>query len=224
MPHSIPAFVLLIDGAILQVVICLAFLSVFSLALERYFAIARPLWHKIHITPRVCVFWIAAVWFCGTAFASICAWLLLQSKYTHRELLLQVYSTTIFLATIQVYLAAYFAIRTRRLGIANDDVISETVRTTLETRLKNERCFLSTIFIVNCFLLTTILPWLITFFLIERFAKAKTSCLRNLIDYVLYHVVSFLFALNFVVNPFIYLWRLPKYRKTFLVLYCKCLH
>lgn len=43
-------------------VFALTFPSVFSLALERYFAIARPLWHKVHISPRVCRIWIALLW------------------------------------------------------------------------------------------------------------------------------------------------------------------
>jgi hypothetical protein len=29
-----------------------------------------------------------------------------------------------------------------------------------------------------------------------------------------------LFFLNMAVNPFLYIWRLPKYRKTFLLMYC----
>jgi hypothetical protein len=37
---------------------------------------------------------------------------------------------------------------------------------------------------------------------------------------VLSFMADTLLFLNMAVNPFLYIWRLPKYRKTFLLMYC----
>lgn len=214
-------YVWLVSVVVFQAGIFMTFLSAFSSALERYLAISRAIWHRVHVTARACVVWMLSTWLCSMVLAGFSSWMLFH-KYRQAQIqLIQIHSAIIFLATILVYLAAYFSIRKQRFNMPADDLTSD--RRAYQTRLANESRFLFTIFIVTCFLFVTILPWLVGISaVVVSTKKTETYFFNNATGLFLYHVMNFLFLFKFVVNPFIYIWRLPRYRKTFLLLYFHC--
>ena len=197
----------------------LSFPSILSVALERYLAIAFPLWHKVHFTPRLCRHWIIAVWIFVVIYSSVNASLELN-EITSTALLSSTFSMTLFAATPLVYIAGFFSIRMQRLRLKSDHSTSEIARQVAKARLRTENHFLCSICIINCCLLLTTLPWLIKYF--HGSGNIQLCPKTNVVSELVCELTNFSFLLNFAVNPYIYIWRFPKYRKTFLVLYCKC--
>ena len=92
----------------------------------------------------------------------------------------------------------------------------EMARKMLELRLRNQNRFLSTLLIINIVLTFGLIPTIISLYLQYRQYGSKTEGTMD----VWLPVTNILLFLNTAANPFLYIWRLPKYRKTFSVMYC----
>ena len=81
-----------------------------------------------------------------------------------------------------------------------------------------EQRFLNTIIIIACFAVVTILVGTVLAQLLETVLKERSVMKR-----ILKSLCFTIYCLNFVVNPFIYCFRLKQYRKTFQMVYgCRC--
>ena len=216
--QGLPRTWMIINISLFETIVLVNFTSLFSLALERCLGIVLPLWHKVHVTQKVCRVWIAAVWLLVTIFVFV---RYTYSIYYNDE---QVYKhlgivpwLSNFLATIMCYSIASFSVRRRRLALKKNTAISEMTYRVNQIRLRSENQFLSTIFIITILLIVGSASSVIFHSVKYKFLSMDTS--DNIT--FLYDLSDMLFILNFVLNPFIYLWRLPKYRKTFQVLYCR---
>ena len=119
-----------------------------------------------------------------------------------------------------LYAKIYFSLRRQAKVIAQQNSTSVENRSQAKRVLK-EKQFLNTIIFIGAIATITIIIPIVIY-------KQVQLCLgRNFINnkvaqrgvnfffYTMYHV-------NFPVNPYLYFYRLPVYRKTFHQLYCKC--
>ena len=199
---------------LLETVFNLTFPSVFSLALERCLAVSRPLWHRVRITSRVCRIWLVAVWLFNLVFTLTS---IFMYKYIFSITQSIFYGLMFLLITLFVYIFAYVSIRWQHKAMAADDTMSEQVRRTINARLKIQNRFLFTVFIINGILILCLLPKFIDYTCELGFGQSLSDILNrsNTLRAVVLFGMDILFLINFAVNPFIYCWRLPKYRKTF---------
>ena len=216
--QGLPKTWMIINIGLFETMILVNFTSLFSLALERCLGIVFPLWHKVHVTQKVCRAWIAAVWSLMTIFGTVRYTYSIyyndEQVYKHLGIVPWLLS---FLATIVCYSIASFSVRRRRLALKKTTAISGITFRSNQIRLRNENQFLSTIFII-----TIVLIFGVALGLILHCVKYNIFTMNKNDDVTyLYDVADMLLLLNFFVNPFIYLWRLPKYRKTFQMLYCR---
>ena len=191
----------------------LTYPSLTILALERYMSVAYPLWHKVNVTTRLCVTSIAVVWLLCLFSAGV--------GFHHNPYITFAFAVgfgcVFYIATVVIYILAYKSIRKQTSTLITGYTESENMKRVLKFRLKNQKRFLSTILIVN---------WTLTFALIPPFFSmvwkyfVPISVIYENDLQVLYCTCDILFLLNMAANPFLYMWRLPKYRKTFLVLFC----
>ncbi len=200
-----------IKSAILHFFILLTFPSVAVLALERYVSIAYPLWHQVKVTTRLCYIWIAVVWLVNCIFTGISI-----VGTTQTGLLIASYLSVFYLTTVFIYLLAYISIRRQRFSLSTDTTKSDTVKRMMELRLKNQNRFLTTVFIINVVLIFGIIPTVIGLY----FINTSEGTVSTSVAEMFFIVTVILFFLNMAANPFLYVWRLPKYRRTFLVMYC----
>ncbi|XP_028405286.1 adrenocorticotropic hormone receptor-like [Dendronephthya gigantea] len=177
--------------------------SVAIMALERYVSVAHPLWHQVNVTSRVCYISITAVWLVNCIYTGI------YRHFTHVAGILPSYPIAFYLTTVLVYLLAFTSIRKQRLSLGADISQSKCVKQMMKLRLRNENRFLTTVLIVNIVLVFGIIPSILD--VINMHSKYPAFLL---------YTTDILFLINTAVNPLLYLWRLPKYRKTFFVLYC----
>ena len=190
--------------------------SIFSLALERCLSFVFPLWHKVNVTTGVCRIWLAMTWVSSGLLVGIRYILLICFQQELAYKLTPISGTTIFLvATLICYSVCAFIVRKRRLALKQDTAISKAARKSAEIRLRNENRFFHTMFIVSLGFLLGIIPSMVCFWIMV-FLERKNHVIMLIIN-----VSDMMLLLNYAVNTFIYLWRLPKYRKTFQVLYCR---
>ena len=189
----------------------LTFPCVSILALERYVSIARPLWHQVNVTSRLCFVCIAVVWTLG--FCTVITDLF--SKLTG---LITAYESVFLLTTTIIYILALISIRKQDSSLASDNSNSEIVRRMIKKRLKSQNRFLTTVFISNAFLIFGMIPTMVGIY--WRYSLEEQMISTN--AQVVFYLMDILYLLNVAANPFLYVWRLPKYRRTFLVMYrCK---
>ena len=197
---------------------CIMYLSV---AIERFCSITFPFWHRVHITVRTCRYWVTL--------ASL-SWTITQASLftmdktieTNNQLDIThiVFLWITFLLTQSVYIASYISIKKQNSNLRTRQDMNETTMKTIKLRLKNENNFLVTIAIACLILGITTLPFLIIRFFWFVVASGEDSKTTNSHpSFFMWSVVGI--GVNSVVNVFIYLWRLPKYRKTFKKIYCE---
>ena len=183
------------------------------LSVERFCSVSYPLWHRVHITTRFCRHWQCSVWIVHIIFETLVSCLVSVMGFEEIIIIL-LYMGISFLLTQVFYLATYFSLKKQRRKLSKRQNVSEAVLRTMKIRLQREKQFLHTITIV-CFILNfTLLPSLSL--LIVRVIYPQFN---NYVSSISMDFLSFSFA----INPIIYAWRLPKYKKTFKLLLCKSL-
>jgi hypothetical protein len=184
--------------------------SVTVLALERYVSVAHPLWHQVKVTSRLCCTWIVVLWLFNCVVATTTA-------YFFNVLIVVGYPSVFYLTTVLVYLLAFVSIRKKHLSLETDTSKSEIIKQMIKLRLRNQNCFLTTVLIVNIILMFGMIPTLIVWPFKNMVREGTLSATTVA---VLFYTVDISFLINVASNPFLYIWRLPKYRKTFFNMYC----
>ena len=194
------------------------FASYLSLAIERFLSVAYPLWHRARITVKVSRYWVLALWI-TSAGMGIIYFAVNRVTGVESQMSLLSFICLMLLLILSVYIASYISIRRQSLHILSRTDMNEVAIRTTKIRLKNEKNFLLTIALVCCVLAVTVLPYVaISFvFWIDFIEENHASSPPEYFKLVLFFIGS-----NSAANVFVYLWRLPKYRKTFKKLYCDC--
>ena len=210
-------------SAILHFLFSLFYSTVFAsyvgLAIERFLSVAYPLWHRTHITRSVCRCWVVGIWLFIAGLRLTDFVLIRTMKFTSQsQLSLIVFMCVMLLLTICFYIASYISTRKQSLKIQRKTDMNEATKRTFELRLQNEKHFLFTIAIA-CFVLAgAVLPFVTASFIFFNYGMKEEKWFDNR-SYIILFVLLFF---NSSVNVFLYLWKLPKYRKTFKKLYCDC--
>ncbi len=214
--NGLPRAYRIVNTLLLEVAFFANPLSILSLALERCLSIVFPLWHKVNVTTGVCRIWLVMIWVSGGLWVGIRYFLVIYLKQERAYKVMATLVTVIFvLATLICYSAGAFIVRKGRLALKQDTAISKAAQKAADVRLRNENCFLRTIFIIFLVFLLGVIPSMVCFWFMVSIER------RNHVIMYTMNVSDMMLALNYAVNTFIYLWRLPKYRKTFQVLYCR---
>ncbi len=119
------------------------------------------------------------------------------------------------LTTVLIYLLACISIRKQRFSLSTDIIKSDTVKRMMKLRLRNQNRFLTTVFIVNVVLLFGIMPTVIAAHFMYTLERTVSTSVEIFVV-----ITVILFFINLAANPFLYIWRLQKYRRTFFVMYC----
>ena len=186
-----------------------------SLSIERFCSVSYPLWHRVHITTRFCWHWQCTIWIFHIIFETLVSCLVPVMSFEEIMIIL-LYVGISFLLTQVFYLATYFSLKKQRGRFVKRQDVNEAVLRTMKIRLQREKQFLHTIAIV-CFILNfTLLPSLTL--LIVHGIYPQFSNQREV-----FSISMDFLSFSFATNPIVYVWRLPKYKKTFKLLYCKSL-
>ena len=188
-----------------------SFLSIFSVSIDRYLIVAHPIKHRVMIKGKILLVWLALIWILSGVFSA------LRMAYGPTKIGYRtgVYYFGLILISISavMYGLTYRNLKKQSRNMAS---LNSSESRAQEIRILTEKRFLNTVIIIAAVACVCVLPTLILFQIIDYGVLLK--------DHITLKVVATLsmsiFYMNFAVNPLIYVLRLPKYRKTFQLLYC----
>lgn len=181
--------------------------SIIALSCDRYIAVMHPLKYRSTMTKEKVRYCIALIWLVAvTVF-------FLPLTNVPEEIFKIVYAHThaslpAILLTI-MYCKVFLAFGKRKREL-KDAGITSSMRS--KQALDREKNMVVTILIVLALFYVTVLPEFVALHLMQ-FCE---SCKRSLLFRQLEVVFSRFLFLNSAMNPFVYAWRLPKYRHVFL--------
>ena len=170
---------------------------------------AFPIRHRVLIKGKVIVMLIAAVWIASWAMPVL---KLLYGRERNYEIYKYGFSKAVIVFSAVFHAFTYYRLKKQSRSIALQNSSDTRAQ---ELRIQKEKQFLKTIILIACIAFACTVPSLVFF----QFHSSLTSRTDNL-EKILRQIFMCFFAMNFVVNPFIYVVRLPNYRKTFRILYC----
>ena len=195
-----------------------SYLNIISIALDRYLSVVHSLKYKILVSGKKTFFIIFFKWLMVTTGSVVFTFV--HSFKWEKEIQSICGILVVSLATF-LYIRTTYKVKKASRYLESQEVQSTTSNIIKRTRLLNEKRFLKTICLVSVLALTTQLPYHIFHYVTS--GKGYSSHSTEVINagYHVYKLLVVLLTSNFCINPFIYWWRLTKYRKTFLRLFCK---
>ena len=190
---------------------CASLISIPTIAIDRFLMILYPIKHRVFMRGKVVIAWMMAIWFVSCAVTvttfKFCSWGK-DGKGVYTFWAFIIVLSTVF------YASTYYMLKKQSRNIA---VQSSNDTRTQQIRILKEKQFLRTITIIACIAVIFVFPSTM-FFETSVFLNLNT---RKLSATIATKIFVCVFAINFAVNPLIYVLRLPNYRKTFFLLYCK---
>ena len=190
--------------------------AIVSIAADRYLMVAYPFKHHYLMSGKKIIIWITIVWILISSCGVAAFFLFPMSAYSFSVDICVAVAVAIVTVTGVLYVLTCISLRrqTRNLALHNASGSNRSEA----TRLLKEKQFVRTILLVACIAVIGIMPYSITFYIVIKQEVALDKALALNIS------VQFLAALyffTFAINPFIYFVRLPRYRKSFCLLYCR---
>ena len=184
-------------------------LSIASISINRFLMVAYPIKHRILIKGRFMILWISAIWI----ISSLPFVFIFDGKHDEDKIYygyaVFAFNVVIVLVSAVMYSLTYYQLKKQSRNICSLQNSSEC--RAQEIRIRKEKRFLNTVVIIACVALFCLVPTIALF----PFHMHLPS--KNLIFGILVCVLY----LNFAINPLIYVIRLPNYRKSYLLLYCR---
>ena len=203
---DLPPTVSYFNRAIFHFTAFLTYPSIFALGLERSLAIIYPLWHKVHVTPRTCFIWLTIVWLFSFIINGVEIIVLYKEQMRISKFILMLLCALFSGTTLVFYCIACMSVKQQSLATTNNS-LSEAYRRTTEARLRTQKQFLFTVFIVNIGLISALVPTIVmTYYNASNWETVTDN--PNPVLVGVYCTIDILLCLNFAANPFIYVWRL----------------
>ena len=187
-----------------------SFISITSISIDRFLLVAYPIKHRVFKKKKYIVLWLVAIWIISCFFPSI------GLLYTGIDVRNIGYIVNVFfnIVTAVMYASSYYKVKKQSRNIALHNSAETRAQ---EIRILKEKRFLKTIIIIAGIAFVSTVPFMVLFLNYGFLSLPKD----NLASEVIGTISLLTFYLNHTVNPFIYILRLPNYRKTFYLLYCR---
>ena len=203
--HSFCAFLAMSSGNA-------SMLSIASISLDRFLMVAHPLKHRYLVKGKSMVLWFAGIWLGGLVIPAL---RLYFGRKANENFVIYCFDVLVITFSAVMYASAYSRLKKQSENIALESSVESRAH---KIRIIKQKQFLTTIIVIGCIAFICIVPSIIFFQVGDSLALSKDSLAFH-ISIVLF---TSIFYANFAVNPLVYILRLPNYRKTFYLLYCKC--
>ena len=205
-----PRTTLRVFGFLDYYLVGVSFISITSISVDRFLMVGYPIKHRILMKGKLIILWLAAIWI----LSCLVSVLSLICIHTNGRNIGYVTSVILIILSSVMYSCAYYKLKKRSRNIA---LQNSTENRAQEISTLKEKRFLNTIILIACVALSCVVPHMILSVSYDLLNLPKDKLTSEVIG----TTTVFIFYINFAVNPFIYILRLPNYRKTFYLLYCR---
>ena len=176
------------------------------LSIDRFFAVVTPLQYRAKVTSkRVCIVSVTC-WIYFLLFGFVFS--LLRKHYA---LMKTLYNVQIFCILICIVVINVFTLyRFRKYSHRTEALDEQHAGVPRQMILKRERAVSKAIAIVISAFLLCFIPW----FVVQMIMYICFTCNLSLLMLAHFIAVAVMYV-NSAINPFLYGWRLPKYKQTF---------
>ena len=190
-----------------------SFVSITSISIDRFVMVTYAIKYRISMNRKVMILWISTIWIVS---CPIPLFQLLSDRYClDSGRVLYIFSVIIIILSSVMYSSTYYKLKKQSRSIVLQNSSGNHAQ---EIRILKEKRFLRTIIIIASIAFVCFIPYLVVNVLYSYLGFLEDSRQALL---VLNAVCISIFYINFSVNPSIYVLRLPSYRKTFYILYCR---
>lgn len=204
----------------LDVFVYVSGISLIAVALDRYLMVTYPVRYRYFVNKTRMAVFITFIWLLGFGYP-LKRWIIGPDKFdTHvvnGAALLGIPSV------VMLHLKTFQLLRKQSRCVSTPGTsLPATVHN--NKRIMRENHFVKTLVILSSVTVVTYTPRIIFEEVVNvNFTKEHTLDWHSpdMAINILTLIIATIFIANFVVNPFICNWRLPKYRRTFFRLFCK---
>lgn len=195
--------------------VSITFLTV--LAVERYFCVAKPIKYRVWFTNRKTCAFILLLWSFHVLRMSIVGYNLHKGFLELNDFRAYSYIVFALLAVVSLVcnIVTLFTVKRQEINLRKLQRGDASQIGLSHNRFEIQTKFLVTMVILASCLAVTLVPFGILMILgelVENLSVNNTS----------YGVLKVFYLMNFVINPLIYIWRMPRYRRSMMfVMSCK---
>ena len=192
-----------------------AFLTVLALAVDRHIAVAYAVRYKKIVTRRKLILWTALIWGYSFIFTTIVNILDQQkseqnlvdaASYMHLASHIEI--VLVLVAVTVLYIASFKSLRNHGKKLRSCGKVNVERKAQY---LKSEKEFAMAILLTMIILVCTVTPH--TVYMIIKLSKGLCPHCKTSKDYIRFSYLSKgIYLILFAANPFVYAWRLPKFR------------
>ena len=189
-------------------------ISIASISIDRFLIVSFPIKHRILMRGKIMILWIATIWIVSCFISALTTFSDVSETNPRNEF--YIFSVILIVLSSVMYSSTCYKLKKQSKNIALQNSTETRVQ---EIRIIKEKRFLKTIIIIACVAFISVVPYLVLHLLYSNVVGFLED---NLQAVIISSALCFcIFNLNFAANPFIYILRLPNYRKTFYMLYCR---
>ena len=202
-------------GFLQRPVAIVSFATIASISVNRFLLIVYPIKHRYWIKGRTIAIWLTFIWLLNISYAF--KRLIFGIEQSYEGELYMGTVLTLFVLTGTAYASVYvhFKKQSRNIIQQNDSNGDRAE----ELRLLKENRFLNTIIFIALMTVVTFIPGWILFYALK--CTSYVWAWDNLVCRIILNISALFMRINFAINPLVYIFRFPNYRKTFQILYCR---
>ena len=187
---------------------CASLASLGSVSIDRFLMVTYPIKYRILINGKVMALWLGTIWTVSCVNSAM-VWFSDASQAVTGNIL-HILNATIITISAVIYASTYHKLKKQSRSIALTNSHENHAQA---KRILKEKRFLNTIIILACIAFVSIAPTSILWVIYTSIELHNIG--------ILGWVFLAIFYMNFAVNPWVYILRLPNYRKTFYLVYCR---
>ena len=182
---------------------------VVALSFDRYIAVGQPLHHNSIITKKKVLVWCLIIWSYSAIYM---AYRTVLREFNRSIVIINIISGihTVLPSFVSVFLyfRLYHALRKYRKKASDLDNSGQIVM----NAYRRERNMTKAMMVVLGLFLLCVTPW---FVLYQVIGACPTCNDHKTVEMYLFAIFYYIFLLKSLLNPFLYAWRLPKFRLVF---------
>ncbi|XP_028397223.1 lysophosphatidic acid receptor 4-like [Dendronephthya gigantea] len=189
-------------------------LTITAISIDRFFLTVYPIKYRVSMNGKLIVVLSACTWLIPPG-PTAKVFLFPSANANVNVMVLfgmNTFAGTAIVFSSVVYGFTYYKLKKQSRNLALGNISNRQE----QARVIKEKQFLRTIILIACIQIACVVPKTIMFneYIFETlFTHGRFALIWS-------RIFAVLFDVNFSVNPLVYVWRLPNYRRTFYLLYC----